>query len=153
MSPSKKSIFMETTKIAPERTVAEIQKILSNYGANAVLTEYKDREVSAVSFKINIEGRDVPFRLPCRDEAISDFLFKRKKNMTHTDRVIDNIKEQAKRVAWRQILRWVEAQMAMVETDMVKIHEVFLPYMQTPNGETLFEAIESRGLKLLGYEK
>jgi hypothetical protein len=42
-------------------------------------------------------------------------------------------------VAWRQILRWVQAQMALVETKMVKVEEVFLPYIQGPGGQTVYE--------------
>ncbi|MDD4980682.1 MAG: hypothetical protein PHC54_05390 [Candidatus Omnitrophica bacterium] len=58
----------------------------------------------------------------------------------------NKIAQQAKRVAWRQILRWVEAQMALVETNMVKIQEVFMPYIQmTISGQTLYEKIEQKG--------
>ena len=34
--------------------------------------------------------------------------------------------EQAYRVAWRNILDWVEAQMALLEIGMAKMEEVFL---------------------------
>jgi hypothetical protein len=54
---------------------------------------------------------------------------------------------QAKRVAWRQILRWVEAQLALTETKMAKLHEVFMPYLIVDKGQTIFEKLESQNWK------
>jgi hypothetical protein len=34
---------------------------------------------------------------------------------------------------------WVEAQMAIVDTKMVQLEQVFLPYVITPDGRTLYE--------------
>src|SRR6266478_5746936 len=45
--------------------------------------------------------------------------------------------EQAYRVAWRNILDWVQAQMALLEIGMAKIEEVFLPYMQDREGAAI----------------
>ena len=55
---------------------------------------------------------------------------------------------QAYRVAWRNILDWVQAQMALLEIGMAKIEEVFLPYMQDREGVTFFERMEQRGFLL-----
>ena len=48
------------------------------------------------------------------------------------------------RVAWRILKDWVEAQLALIETGMVSVEQVFLPYCQSGNGETLFEAIRKK---------
>ncbi len=144
-----KTLFMETTRIAPERTVSEIQGILSRYGANAVLLEYDQMKVAAVSFKYTVGDQAIPFRLPCRWQAMEDTLRKSGKR----PRYDDTFETWARRVAWRQILRWVEAQMALVETNMVKVQEVFFPYIQTSNGHTLYEIQEKKGLLMLGSGK
>lgn len=139
------SLYMETTQISAEQTVGEIQKILGYYGAQAILLEYKAKEVAAVSFKIDVKGQEVPFRLPCRWEAIHQTMMRRIKRhrpgMDYT--------AQSKRVAWRQILRWIQAQMALVETSMVKIEEVFLPYIQTRTGQTMYERLEAGNFLML----
>jgi len=141
-----KTLFMETTKIEPEQTVAQIQNILGKYGAGAVMTEYDKGEVVALTFKVKLGEKDLPFRLPCRWQAINNILLLRRKRLRNTG----EITHQAKRIAWRQILRWVEAQMALVETDMVKIQEVFMPYIQmTISGQTLYEKLEKKGLTML----
>ncbi len=56
--------------------------------------------------------------------------------------------EQAYRVAWRNILDWVQAQMALIEIEMTKLEEVFLPYMVAKSGKTYFETLENRQFQL-----
>jgi hypothetical protein len=153
-----KTLFMETTKIPVGQTVSQIQRILGEYGACAVMTEYKDKEVTAVCFKVMFLDRDIPFRLPCRWEAVYKSILDRpRKRMLGSEEVLA-WQDQSKRIAWRQILRWVEAQMALVETNMVKVHEVFLPYIQcgiNAKGEaqTLAEKFENESSKFLLLDK
>lgn len=144
----KKTLYMETTKIEANRTVAEIQTILGQYGAQKIMTEFSNGEVSSLSFAISIDNKELPFRLPCRWEAIYNIFRDRKSNMM-SDKGIESAKQQAKRVAWRQILRWIESQLALVQTDMVKIQEVFLPYMMNSTGQTLYETLEGNKFKML----
>lgn len=65
----------------------------------------------------------------------------------------DNVEKdtaQAKRIGWRLIFRWLQAQLALIqEAKMVDIKEVFLPYHW--NGEqTYYELfLEEEGIKLL----
>lgn len=142
------TIFMETTRISAERTVAEVQQVLAKHGANCVLLEYESMQIAAVSFKYDVGGQLIPFRLPCRWPAVETVLRKSGKR----PRYDDTFEAWARRVAWRQILRWVEAQMAMVDTSMVKVQEVFFPYMQTASGGTVFELAEERGLTALAWD-
>jgi hypothetical protein len=138
-----KSLFMETTKIEPSQTVGEIQRILGQYGASAIRTDYENSEVVAVSFTIKLNGDQIPFRLPCRYEAIEQYFKSKRKRRPYKK----NDTTQAKRVAWRQILRWIEAQLALTETGMTKLHEVFMPYLLVDKGQTLFERLESQNWK------
>jgi hypothetical protein len=58
--------------------------------------------------------------------------------------------KKAERVAWRQILRWVQAQYAMIETGMVQPAEVFLAYMVNPaTNRTLFDHMIETQFKAL----
>lgn len=146
------SLFMETTKIEASRTVAEIQELLGRYGCAGVMTLYENNEVKAVCFQIMFLDKSMAFKLPCRWEAIYNVM--RKDIKRPREGKLENLEAQAKRVAWRQILRWVEAQLALVETDMVKIQEVFLPYVQVDlTGRTLYQQIEDKGFKMLGHSK
>lgn len=144
-----KTLFMETTEITAERTIQEIETALIQHGAAAVLKEYEAGIIQAVSFKMKTPAGDLPFRLPCRWQAIETTLAKRNKKTWVRDSEKFARREKAKRVAWRQILRWVLAQMALVETSMVTVEEVFFPYIQSPNGKTLFEIQEQKHFGLL----
>jgi hypothetical protein len=43
------------------------------------------------------------------------------------------------RTAWRIIKDWVQAQLALVEINMVTVPQVFLPYAIMQDGRTLWE--------------
>jgi len=75
-------------------------------------------------------------------------------NAMNNDRYTPNSlcnESQARRVAWRQILRWVQAQIALIETGMVELKEVFLPYilLNIKTGETLYSRLETNKYKLI----
>jgi len=141
---------METTRIDPQKTVGQIQEVLGKYGASAIRMDYEVGLVVSVSFTIQINGNQVPFRLPCRWESVLETLMGRirgDRSEEYLENKRDEYTPQAKRIAWRQILRWVEAQLALVETGMVKMVEVFIPYMLMDKRQTLFEKFESQNWK------
>ena len=141
---------METTKIEPSQTVGELQRILGQYGASAIRMDYEDGEVFALSFTVIVNGEHVPFRLPCRWEKIYEQLQTRRKRKPYKR----NEEAQARRIAWRQIFRWVQAQLALVDTEMVKLPEVFMSYLIVDKGQTLYEKIESQSWQFqLEYTK
>jgi hypothetical protein len=147
-----KSLYMETTNIPAERTTAQIQEVLGRYGASAIMTEYEGGEVKAISFRLDIGDKQIPFRLPCRWEAIYEIFINRPRRKTISNNAAINCQAQAKKVAWRQILRWVEAQLALTETNMVKIQEVFMPYVLI-NGQTFYEKLENEHFPMLTVSK
>ena len=48
--------------------------------------------------------------------------------------------EHAERVAWRIVKDWLEAQLAMIEADLVGLDEVLLPFLMS-GGRSLYEVI------------
>lgn len=128
-----------TTKIEPETTIGEIQKMLSKHGVTAMMTEYDGPAVSAVAFKMNIKGQSMGFRLPCKWKSVLE-IFKNDAKVRSRGGMVT--REQATRVAWRVIKDWVEAQLALVEINMVTIPQVFLPYAIMKDGRTLAEHVE-----------
>jgi hypothetical protein len=132
-----------TTKIDPDKTCAEIAKILSKHGAQAVMTEYdpKNQLISALSFKIAFGEKQIAFRLPADWRPVQRVL---QEQGVKADQMM------AVRVSWRILKDWVEAQMALVETQMVTTQQVFLPYAIMPSGKTLAEHIIDNPSMLLG---
>jgi len=140
-----------TTKIDPDKTCSEISRALSSHGAQAIMTEY-DKEshlVSALSFKITVNGKDMGFRLPADWRPVMSVLIKQRES----NKRVDDSQEAAVRVSWRILKVWIDAQMALIETQMVKTHEVFLPYLIMPNDKTLSENLAVNPGFLLGNGK
>lgn len=133
-----------TTQIKADKTVMEIQEMLRKQRARTVLMEYSDQGIlSSVSFTVDTPRGAIAFRLPA--------------NIRNTLMVLvcQNVpkwlqtNEQAARVAWRIIKDWVAAQLALVETEMVSLDQVFLPYALVNGQETVYDRIVEGGLKLL----
>ena len=104
-----------------------------------------------MQFVIKVNDRFIPVKLPARVEKAQTVLRKQwEEGVISHKRGKENTfgYEQAYRVAWRNILDWVQAQMALLEIGMAKIEEVFLPYMQDREGITFFERMEQRGFLL-----
>lgn len=134
-----------TTKVPVVRSIQEIQKALVKAGASSIMQDYDiDGAISAIAFKIRLNGTDISFRLPCETSRVLEV-------MKHdgTPRSLLT-KAHAQRVAWRIIKDWVEAQMAIVQTNMVTLPQVFLPYAVSKDGTTLYEIVASRPELLLG---
>lgn len=141
-------ILNYTTSIEPEQTIGEIQKLLSRYNVRGILTNYDGQQVSALSFQIAMNGQTLSFRLPCNWRSVRE-LFKSQgiTSVRHKDKSLDN---QAIRTAWRIIKVWVEAQLNLVEINMVTLPQVFLPYAVMKDGRTLAEKISEEPGFLLG---
>lgn len=134
------AILNYTTSIQAAKTIMEIQINLSKHGATAVLTEYEAGNIEAISFKVPTQHGTLAFRLPVDPDAVRKVMFKQNVPRSYRTRA------QAERVAWRIVKDWVAAQMALLETEMVKMEQIFLPYMVTSDGKTLYDSMVSRNL-------
>lgn len=134
-------MFMERTKVPVARTLGSITDCLIQAGATEINTSYANAKPTAVRFTLPVKGTPVLFQLPARVDPVFEKLTQNKKaNITRDD---------AERIAWRQLFRWVEAQMAMVDCGMATAPEVFMPYCARPDGVTLFEIFLENGSRLL----
>jgi hypothetical protein len=133
-----------TTTIDVNKTLGEIQKSLVTHGARKIMYDYDDDgHIQALCFQIATKSGDRGIKLPANVPSIYEVLKRQKK--------VGKIKtnpdyNQAERVAWRIIKDWLEAQMAILETQMVQIDEIFLPYMLNKNGQTFFQAYQQNKL-------
>lgn len=133
-----------TTTISVNKTIGEIQGILSKHGATAIMTEYDNGNVTGLSFKIMTPRGELGIRLPSNTDRVLQVLKNQKKNNT---KVKDTF-EQANKVAWRIIKDWVDAQMAILETEMVEMEQIFLPYVLNNKGKTLYQEFKENQLLL-----
>lgn len=138
-----------TTSIAADKTVAEIQSMLIKAGASAVLAEYEAGVITALSFKMKMGEQELSFRLPTDPKPVLELLRIQKRR---NSRIIAN-EDQARRVAWRIVKDWVEAQLAIIQTRMVTTAQVFLPYAVTNSGQSLYEYIGQNTQLLLSESR
>ena len=131
-----------TTTVTAMKSIGEIQGILVAHGAKHILMDYEQGEPIGVAFITDTAYGDTPFRLPANIDRVQAVLNKQRVR-TEVSR------ELASRVAWRILKDWVRAQMAILETEMVTIDQIFLPYMQVgEKGKTLYEVMVDHHLQL-----
>ena len=135
-------VYMHTTKIDPKKTAMEIQSLLLDAGATDILIQAELGTIKGLSFRINTAHGHLPFVLPAEVERVLVIL-----KRDHEPRYATLA--QAQRTGWRLILRWVEAQLALIETGMVTIDQIMLPFLEVDNGSrSLYEKMVDEGFLL-----
>lgn len=152
MGKKKDFLYMHHTGVSPEKTASEITQLLIKQGATGVMLEANQGNLIGLRFEFEVgEGKKVPIRLPVRATAVRQQLQAARRERGGS-RVPRTDMEQARRTAWRMVKRWIEAQLAYVATGQVQVIEVFLPYILTKDGETLFRTLQKGGLdRMLDY--
>lgn len=137
-------ILNYTTQIDAAKTVAEITQILAKAGASDVATRYIEGRPVGIMFRTATPFGPRDFVLPVLADKVQMVLHKQK-----VQPKLQSI-EQAERVAWRIVKDWIEAQLAIIQTEMVTLDQVMLPYMKTETGDTVFERYQANQLQLEG---
>ena len=140
-----------TTSISTEKTIAEIEMLLALHGASDIWKQYDGGgNVIAINFGIPVEGKTAAFRLPAKIEAARTILIseREKGNISLSKNKAADI-NHARRVCWRIIKDWIASQISLIELDMAKIEEIFLPYALVGENETLFEKMEKNRFAML----
>ena len=140
------AILNYTTTVEALKTVGEIQGILVAHGAKSIYMDYNEGVVVALAFVIDTPFGEVPIRLPVNARAVLAVMEKQNRQSRIPRRFVNY--PQAVRVAWRITKDWVEAQVAILETEMVTLEQIFLPYIETKGGKTLYEVMVERHLAL-----
>ena len=112
--------------------------ILVAKGADEISIVYDDdRQPAGLKWTVQSPrlGR-VAFALPCNIDAVFVKLTEQRVMVTSPE----SRRQQAIRTSWRILKDWVEAQMALLETGMVTMDEIFLPYMVS-GGQTFYQAL------------
>ena len=133
-----------TTTVPANRSINEIQDALVSHGATGVLYEYEQGtgRIAALRFRLLVRDQEVTFTLPVQWRK-----FQRVLELQQVRRWDDE--DYVYRVAWRNIRDWVMAQLALYETEIVEMPQVFLPFATNAKGQMLYEQVQA-GKFLLG---
>lgn len=124
-------------------TFEKIQKVLAMHGANRIMYDYNpDGTLKAITFGLEINGRMMGFRLPAMVENVVQILYGGQDRYGNTKVPTESQRDQAYKTAWANIRDWIDAQMALIDTQQAKLEQVFLPYLIVKGEQTLFEQME-----------
>ena len=140
------AILNYTTTVDSFKTVSEIEYILMKHKAKSIMKNYDGESITGLSFLIDTGFQQIPVRLPVKVDECLEVLKIEKKNSPRSS--IKATSEQAERVAWRILKDWIEAQMALLDIEMVEMQEIFLPYIEI-QGQTIYEKLEQKNFLLL----
>lgn len=150
---SYKRIKNYTTTIRAEKTIAEIERMLAIYGASKIMKQYdKEGNPILLAFMIQTDKGEMPIKLPMNIEGVQS-VFKKQVSDKKLPKSYWENEEQARKVGWRIIKDWLDAQLTLINLEMVKIEEIFLPYIYDQiSNKTMYEIIEEKGFKFPAIE-
>lgn len=129
------------------RPLDTIQTALASHGAKSINLEYDQGQAVALAFVLEIGGDRHAFRMPARIPNVLIKLYGNRRVYTETQR------KQAYVTAWANIRDWLTAQLALIDIGLVKMEEVFLPYMMISENSTVFDMYEQQQFLLKSGEK
>lgn len=134
-----------TTEVQVTRSIGQVQAMLVEAGARQIMASYNEIGTPiGIGFMVETQHGPRGFSLPVNADRVLAVLRRDRK-------VAPRYKtpEQAERVAWRIMKDWLEAQLAIIRTEMVTLDQVMLPYMQSaPGGPTIYELYLDQALAL-----
>lgn len=130
------SLLNYSTTVPVHRTLGQVTELLVKAGARQMMTDYgEDGAPSGITFSVETALGLRAFMLPVKVDAVCQVLQKDRKIPPRL-----RTPEQGQRVAWRIMKDWLEAQLAIIDTEMVTLDQVMLPYMRSADGETFYDA-------------
>ncbi len=134
-----------TTTVAADKTANQIVAILASKKATNIMLEYDGSgNITGIKWRVDTAHGPLGYALPVNVEAVFQVLGRQGVMRFDGERR----RKQSVKVAWRILKDWVEAQMALLETGMVTMEEVFLPYMLVGE-QRLYNYLEAGGFNQL----
>lgn len=137
--------YAANTEVSADRSKAEIERILTRYGASQFVYGWAG-ELVMIAFKA--QGRFIRFNLPMPSK--SDFEKTDTGRVRKSQETINTAWEQASRQRWRALALVIKAKLEAVESGIATFENEFLAYTVLPDGQTVSAWIEPQ--VALAYE-
>ncbi len=145
------SRYAEKTTVSSEKSRAEIEQVLTRYGADQFMYGWKAGG-AVVAFRA--KGRHIRFFLPMPDPNAREFTHVRHGRQSYetlrSDDAARKAYEQAIRTRWRALALAIKAKLEAVESGITEFEDEFLAHIVLPNGQSMSE--HSRPLIARAYE-
>lgn len=142
---------LKNSTSSSKNTFDKIQYLLSTHGATKIMYDYAadgSGRLEAITFALTVNQQSVGFRMLAMTDNVYKIMFGGQDRYGREKEVTTAKQDQAYRTAWANIRDWIDAQMALIDTQQVKLEQVFLPFAVMKDGKTLFEQVEKKGFLL-----
>ena len=127
--------YAANTDVAPEKTRAEIERIVTRYGATRFMSGWEENG-AAVMFEMR--GRRVRFSLSLPERTDPRFSQRRSGRPAPTTAGITRAYEQAVRSLWRALFLVIKAKLEAVESGIAVFESEFLAHIVVPGTNQTF---------------
>ncbi len=135
-------ILNYTTSVPAMRTINQVQSKLVEHGAKAVMMNYEQGRIASLAFQVDCPAGVLSIKLPIDLKATLKVMEREGLQPRYLT------EDHAYRVSWRIVKDWLEAQMALLDTEMVRMEQIFLPYVMTKDGKTVYEVMAGMNFQL-----
>lgn len=126
--------YAADTDVPVERSRAEIERILTRYGADKFMVG-SDQSKAMLAFQV--KGKMIQFTLPLPDRQAKEFWFTpSRKNKRHESDAY-RAWEQACRSRWRALRLCIQAKLEAVACGITSFESEFLAHFVMPDGRTV----------------
>lgn len=134
--------FASGTEVSTDRSRAEIDRLLTRYGAASfIVGQSADRAM--IVFEMH--GKRIKFILPLPDRNDKRFTHYKKGNSSAFTACPPEMSlkkyEQENRERWRALVLCIKAKLESVESKIESFEEAFLPHIVMANGQTIGETL------------
>lgn len=131
--------YAKGTSVPKERSRAEVEMILTKYGADQVSSGFT-AEKAVVMFRMKHRYIRIDLPLPKRgDPKTPNWQRSPKDKLTYYDMAKA---DQEERRRWRAMVLYVKAKLESVESNIVSFEQAFMGHLVLPNKQTVSEFMQ-----------
>lgn len=138
-----------TTTVAAMTTASECLALLVRHDAQQVSIDLRDGEPTGLSFIMKTTWGARQFALPVNVAGTQKKLRQECDKSSSPVQPRHATEEHARRVAWRVLRDWLDAQLAITAAGLAELTEIMLPWMRVDHDHTLYQAYQEHELKSL----
>lgn len=128
--------YAKNTCVSSEKSRAEIEKILSKYGASQFMYGWKD-EAAIIAF--HLSNRRVQFILHLPNKNSRKFTHTPSKGRERSPAQIEEAYEQAIKQKWRSLALCIKGKLVSVEDEIEMFEDAFMANIVLPGGARVGE--------------
>jgi hypothetical protein len=142
------TVLAYTTTVPIRSTIAAIDDVLTKYGAHNVTKLGPSKAPTGIGFDLETELGLQTFRLPVNPDRVQKKLKAQYDQGGTTITKKETTPEHVERVAWRQLLRWLESHLAAIDGGLFTAAQLMTPFLEIRPGVSVYELLGSHPERL-----